>query len=336
MVRVLKGKYFPNSSFIEAKLGSNPSYTWRSIWEARSVLELGIRKQVGDGKSIRVWDDLWIVGTQSCRVISPRRGAEQNMRVSELMVEDDEGWDVTKVRALFLPFEQARILGIRLRWPRLNDDWCWDAERDGTYSVRSAYKLLTVDGIDMVGQSDDGRNKALWNRIWNAPVLPRIKVFFWQLCNGAIYTKSNLASRVGSIDEGVEWIVDGCAGDKWVCASEGMEWVEGLRSMGVRELTVLMTGCWAIWERRNKAIFEDGEWNAEMVVRRTRELLLEMMELEGNAEGSLGEPRDVGWKKPEVGLKKINVDAGIFDGIGVGWGAVCRDGDGRVEWSVTG
>lgn len=29
--RVLKAKYFPNSSFLEAKLGSGPSYLWRSI-----------------------------------------------------------------------------------------------------------------------------------------------------------------------------------------------------------------------------------------------------------------------------------------------------------------
>ena len=32
--RVLKSKYFPNCEFYQASLGSNPSYTWRSIMVA--------------------------------------------------------------------------------------------------------------------------------------------------------------------------------------------------------------------------------------------------------------------------------------------------------------
>ncbi|XP_074318894.1 uncharacterized protein LOC141655729 [Silene latifolia] len=41
MVRVLKAKYFPSTSFMEAELGVAPSYTWKSIWEARDVVKLG-------------------------------------------------------------------------------------------------------------------------------------------------------------------------------------------------------------------------------------------------------------------------------------------------------
>ena len=51
--KVLKAKYFNNCSFMEAKLGSNPSFTWRSILEGREVLKLGIRRRIGDGKTIK-------------------------------------------------------------------------------------------------------------------------------------------------------------------------------------------------------------------------------------------------------------------------------------------
>ncbi|XP_074265894.1 uncharacterized protein LOC141588346 [Silene latifolia] len=41
------------------------------------------------------------------------------------------------------------------------------------------------------------------------------------------------------------------------------------------------------------------------------------------------------WSRPSGGVWKINVDAGVKEGMGVGLGAVCRDGDGRVAWAVS-
>ena len=34
---------------------------------------------------------------------------------------------------------------------------------------------------------------------------------------------------------------------------------EAMRGMSERERVIFMLGCWAIWERRNKAIFEGAE-----------------------------------------------------------------------------
>jgi hypothetical protein len=36
--RVLKEKYFPKKSFLEASLGHKPSYVWRRIWMAKLLL----------------------------------------------------------------------------------------------------------------------------------------------------------------------------------------------------------------------------------------------------------------------------------------------------------
>ena len=65
MARVLKARYFPNSSFLHFKLGHNPSYSWRSIWSSHHILLHGCRWRVGDGSNIRVMNDPWVRGEGS-------------------------------------------------------------------------------------------------------------------------------------------------------------------------------------------------------------------------------------------------------------------------------
>ncbi|KAL2895371.1 hypothetical protein RDABS01_011280 [Bienertia sinuspersici] len=57
MARVLKGKYFHTSNFMEAKVSQNASYTWRSILFSRNLLSRGLRKIVGMGSTIKIWED---------------------------------------------------------------------------------------------------------------------------------------------------------------------------------------------------------------------------------------------------------------------------------------
>ncbi|XP_074289529.1 uncharacterized protein LOC141614684 [Silene latifolia] len=42
-----------------------------------------------------------------------------------------------------------------------------------------------------------------------------------------------------------------------------------------------------------------------------------------------------GWSRPRVGLVKLNVDAGVVDGIRTGLGIVCRNASGSIEWCVS-
>ena len=46
--RVFKSKYFRDTSFVQAQQGRNPSYVWRSILAAQSIIKHGMRWQVGD------------------------------------------------------------------------------------------------------------------------------------------------------------------------------------------------------------------------------------------------------------------------------------------------
>lgn len=51
---VFKEKYFRHSSLMEAKLSSQPSLIWRSIWLARELWKEGLRWRVEDGNKIQI------------------------------------------------------------------------------------------------------------------------------------------------------------------------------------------------------------------------------------------------------------------------------------------
>jgi hypothetical protein len=83
LATILKEKYFWEATFMTASLEYNPSYAWRIIMKARGVLEMGLAWRVGNGESIRVWGDQWILGTSTRKVQTPILAGDPNMKVSE-------------------------------------------------------------------------------------------------------------------------------------------------------------------------------------------------------------------------------------------------------------
>ncbi|XP_031120222.1 uncharacterized protein LOC116023365 [Ipomoea triloba] len=60
VARVYKARYFPKTSFIDATLGSCPSYCWRSVMAAHELICSGVRRRVGDGRSTLIWGHPWL------------------------------------------------------------------------------------------------------------------------------------------------------------------------------------------------------------------------------------------------------------------------------------
>ncbi|XP_074292350.1 uncharacterized protein LOC141619219 [Silene latifolia] len=367
--RMMRAKYYPDGSILTADLGHNPSYTWRGLLEARKVMECGLRRRIGDGVETSVWRDAWILGTQSGRVLSPCQQGREEMRVSELLNVDGRSWNLELVNATFLPFERERIWNIRLGDTRTRDLWFWEPERDGVYTVKTAYKLLVGArlSVDYGDMSEWEREKWLWNRLWKVPVWPRIRLFFWQLCSEALATGANIASRV----RGENFLCPLCNScfesslhlfrDCWVANRvwEGLsllreeeedggrlrDWIEARwREMGGMEHGKFMVGCWAIWECRNKALFEGKEVNPRRVLQRVCDVVEEIASggfggkesrLEVKESAGVGNGDKQGWQDVEEGMVKLNVDAGILTGVGVGLGMVCRSNGGRVEWGLS-
>lgn len=56
VAQVFKAVYYPHGSFLSADMGERPSYSWRSIMEARPILQAGLLWRIGNGASVSIWD----------------------------------------------------------------------------------------------------------------------------------------------------------------------------------------------------------------------------------------------------------------------------------------
>ena len=54
VAKLLKARYYPNSSLLNAEVGARPSYSWRSMWGVRDIIVKGSRWLIGNGASVSV------------------------------------------------------------------------------------------------------------------------------------------------------------------------------------------------------------------------------------------------------------------------------------------
>ncbi|XP_058741168.1 uncharacterized protein LOC131613523 [Vicia villosa] len=163
--RFFKARYFPNSSFLNANLGSNPSFMWRSLWKARDVLCLGCRWSIGTGSNIKVLHDSWLWGSTYFRVSGLFLEGVYNLTVQDLLLPNSKQWNVGVVNSLFEQVVADQILNTPLIEEVVDDVLIWNEERSGAYSVR----------IGREDKKDAGRFamvvESLWknqnNIVWN-------------------------------------------------------------------------------------------------------------------------------------------------------------------------
>jgi hypothetical protein len=140
--KVLRAKYFADGDVINAKPIPGMSYVWRSILKGFQILKLGIIWRVGDGNSIRIWEDQWIPDNSTLRPSSVRGNHEFEL-VSELIDPLSKSCDLEKVNQIFCQQDVESILKIPIA-ENAEDLIAWHYDNRGVFSVKSAYKVLDL------------------------------------------------------------------------------------------------------------------------------------------------------------------------------------------------
>ncbi|XP_062145461.1 uncharacterized protein LOC133852722 [Alnus glutinosa] len=94
VAKILREKYYPGKDFINSSVGSRPSYDWRSICFAKSLLNDGLIWRIGDGKKIKVKGDKWIPTTHSHKIQVPLPGISPEARVCDFIDYDLNWWNI--------------------------------------------------------------------------------------------------------------------------------------------------------------------------------------------------------------------------------------------------
>lgn len=356
--RVLKAKYFPNTSVLEARQKTGMSYTWRSILHGFEIKK-GMIWRVGDGVGLNIWNDPWLPRDSVRKPLTPR-GATLLTDVEELMDPVTGSWDTTLVKDIFWEEDAEIILALPVHGGR-EKSLAWHFDKHGKFNVRSAYKVNRENerrnrhmngGQGGSSSGGGGIRKALWKLICPS----KTKHFLWRLSHNSHPLRNNLA-RLGMhldtsclvcerMNEDGAHLFFKCKLAKHVWRLLNLEAertylaaipipdaygvVEYILKQQELKRELMAITLWFLWSKRN-SIKEEGR-------RRPAEVLAQCIEMymHENVQISSSTPahsnlRRKKWTRPPNNVLKLNVDGSFrLENMAGSWGFLIRDSDGDL------
>jgi ribonuclease HI len=361
VAKLYKARYFPNSTLFDSKIGHNPSYAWRGIWNARQILMNGCRWSVGNGASINVMSDPWLRGIEGAWIPSPQVQGVHNFNVNDLMIPNVKVWDKEKIESIFPLHIATRILAIPLFDMVENDKLVWVDSTHGQYSVKSGYKLmLHVTGkVEVMSQQDD------WNSLWKILAPPKAKHLLWRISKGCLPTRMRLQEKhvscpllcpICNQEFEDEWhVFFSCEASIQARQAAGLEHVLQHRLQQANSTRdIIHSICsvednstaglfammiWVLWNNRNNKVWSDISEPGRSLGLKSKYLWDDwhmVQEQQHVLHHSEQQQQRLTWEKPMSGWYKCNIDAAFHQAINktsTGW--CLRDHLGRFILAET-
>ncbi|KAL8112103.1 hypothetical protein AgCh_019707 [Apium graveolens] len=139
---LLKAQYFPRTDFLNAELGANPSYLWRSILSAQDAIKAGCRKKIGDGARTKVCKVPWLPCKENGYVSTTLIPELHNINVQSLIDIYTNTWDSDLLDELFNDRDRQLIRRVPIPLQPKCDSWFWLLNPKGQFIVKSMYQQL--------------------------------------------------------------------------------------------------------------------------------------------------------------------------------------------------
>ncbi|CAN0897822.1 Putative ribonuclease H protein At1g65750 [Linum grandiflorum] len=351
VARIYKAKYFPATELINANLGHRPSFIWRSLCEARKVIQAGYRWKQGNGQLVNVWSEAWLKDEVNRHIETPVNEAHADLCVSDLINPYTREWRIYILNHLFLARDVTAILSIPVGVATGPDKRIWHYSKDGRFTVKSAYRLYMEKMIDRTTFHRTGE----WCRLWELDIPPNIKQFAWRMVTDVLPTRERLQRRgveligtygiCGGSYEGADHLflacsavqsgwssvqLDQCIRNLQQIGGNVQDWFwHMIQQMSGAVCSKLITGFWSIWRERNNMI-----WNAKItplgvVLQGSLHYLADWRAARARIQPSPPPPSIPPcpkWHPPPPGYLKCNIDVATFAAEHkTGWGMVIRD-----------
>jgi ribonuclease HI len=266
--------------------------------------------------------------------------------VADVILPDTKCWNLPLLTTLLNSSGVNKVLNTPLFNSVLEDKRIWRMEKNGAYSVRSAYRLCVQELLDTSHLRMDGS----WNLIWNLKAPPRVRNLLWRICRRCIPTRVNLQSRgvncttVCSLcndhDEDSRHLFFDCSSSKnvWSMCSFRNKIIAALHNnyaasdlifdllqqLSNEDASLMACVIWSIWKQRNNRIWNNVIDAQNFVFSRAAALINDWCAVQQARPGTTGQPTttEIKWNKPANGRVKCNIDASFSShnnrvGIGV-------------------
>ncbi|KAG7548661.1 Ribonuclease H-like superfamily [Arabidopsis suecica] len=200
--KVFKGRYFRKSNPLENIKSYSPSYGWRSICSARSLVNKGLIKRVGSGTSISVWEDPWIPAQFPRPAKSNGSVTDPSLKVKDLIDSRSNFWNIDLLKAIFNPEDVALISAIPVGAPTKEDSLGWYFTKSGKYTVKSGYHSTRMEKSETNLNFFGPNINPLKAYSWQVQCPPKIRHFLWQILTGCVPVTENLRKRGIDCDTG--------------------------------------------------------------------------------------------------------------------------------------
>lgn len=334
---IIKARYYPNTSILNAQLGHNPSFIWRSLMESLEVVKAGVRRKIGTGEATRVWQVPWLPDKENGYLTSCMQDQLRDIPVRSLMDETGKRWDFDVIDDLFNARDAALIKRIPIPMRDKQDSWFWLLDDTGEFTVKSAYRWLQ-------GELDT-THKRFWHKLWSLKLPGKVTHFIWRVCKGCLPTANALMIKKVMQSNSCPWCwrevetdthaLFNCDFARTVWYMVGLQQVvrQEQQNTAFEVFMRVFEACnrdqcvqvgmlaWAIWSRRNKWVWEHINGSAYGVKTMAANCLADWKNAQVKHLGN----EDPLWRKPMAGWSKLNIDAAVFPDGTIGVGCVLRD-----------
>lgn len=282
VVRIFKGRYHVNCTFMEALVGHNPSYYWRSIVASQELIREGWARRIRNGKTTIIWKDVWMAD-QGHQLLAPPPNPElAEAKVSGLMkMNTPSKWDTEILDDLFDLEEKECIMRTPIS-PDFEDDWYWKLDLKGRYTVKSAYKAIGSQLSQSANIEVDH-----WAVLWNLKIPEKVRIHWRRIMKGIIPVRKVLKSRgvdlevvcplCANQDETIKHLFLDCCKTRglWQKCNLNITNFDGETNdfesllMLQDRVTIYKVSAvlWIIWKARNNVVWRGTRWNDSVLGR---------------------------------------------------------------------
>jgi hypothetical protein len=361
--RLLKARYFPNDNFLEANIGHNPSFVWRSLCSTKYIIREGSRWSIGQGDNISFCNDRWL-GDGSLLNVPYHSPFVDHLCVSDILNPHEKSWNVSLISTLFDETSVAKIISTPL-FPMVTEDrLIWRLERNGDYSVKSAYKFCSTELVDTSHLQVNGP----WHLLWRIRAPPKVKNLLWRICRHCCPTRARLRDKgiecptscvlCEDHDEDSFHLFFKCRNsiNIWNQTSFAQAVLQAseeqpdtaaviftlLQQVDTDKAWIFGVIIWSIWNQRNEKVWRNKDTPQHIVISRAMNFLIDWKNIKtvqtSTSVDMQVEETVIKWKKPSSGRIKCNIDAAFpSNNNRVGFGICIRDETGafiraKTEW----